>query len=331
MMTLKKSLKGYPVTFFFILTFVMSWSMFILALIVFPENDLYRAPLVSVGAFAPALVSIYLSSIINPDKKPSKIFLRAAVFTGSWIIAWLNLVLFASLVRGLPFNFLLLSAGALMAVLPAFVISSAFSANNGLRKHLSSLIRPKGHPVLYLLAVSVIPLLLFLGKVLASVINEIPPEPQYSLEGEGFPMAALLISVVFFSNLVNSGGAAEEPGWRGFALRRLQMRLSPLAAGLFIGFVWAFWHIPVMFAQLRVFGPVLVFFQVVQIGIAFTWFYNRTEGSILAVALLHASWNAGVGFIPRTKSFFILMAAVLSLMIISDRMWEKKKGETHAF
>jgi len=329
-MTSKKFIKTHPVTSFFILTFALSWSMFILALRLFPENDLYRAPLVSVGAFAPALTSIFLSAVINPGQRPTKKRVRAIVFVCVWIIAWVNLVLFASLVRSMPFNVLLFAAGALMALLPAVVISSAFSPKKGVREHLSSLVRPKGHPGWYILAVTIIPLLLFMGRAINSTIGIDIPEPQYSIEGEGFEIVLLLIGLVFVSNLVNSGGAAEEPGWRGFALRRLQAQLSPLTAGLFLGFMWGLWHIPIMFAQLQVFGPVLVLLQVVQIGIVFTWFYNRTRGSILAVALLHASWNAGVGFIPRTHAFYALMVGVLIMMLYCDRMWKKKKGENNA-
>jgi membrane protease YdiL (CAAX protease family) len=329
-MTSKTFIKNHPVTSFFLLTFALSWSMFILALRLFPENDLYRAPLVSVGAFAPALISIFLSAAINPGQKPREKNVRAVVFACSWIIAWVNLVLFASLVRGMPFNVLLFAAGALMALLPAFVISSAFSPHKGVRDHLSSMVRPQSHPGWYVLAVFLVPLLLFIGTTITSAIGKDIPEPQYSIEREGLAMVLLLIGLVFVSNLVNSGGAAEEPGWRGFALRRLQRRLSPLTAGLFLGFMWGLWHIPIMSAQLQAFGPAIVFFQVVQIGIAFTWFYNRTRGSILAVALLHASWNAGVGFIPRTHAFYALMAGVLIMMVCCDRMWKKKKGENHA-
>jgi membrane protease YdiL (CAAX protease family) len=327
--TLKVLLRRYPVTSFFALTFTLSWSMFILALQLFPENELYRAPLVSVGAFTPALVSIFLSALIDPGRKPGKKHVRATVFISSWITSWFNLILFASLVRGLPLNILLIAAGALMALLPATIISGAFFRNAGVKEHLSSLVRPRGHPGWYMLAVSLIPFLLFLGKAISSAIGKGLPEAQYSIEGKGAPMVIVMISLIFLSNLINSGGAAEEPGWRGFALRRLQMRLSPLVAGLFIGFIWGLWHIPMMFAQLRTSGPILVLFQVAQLGIAFTWFYNRAQGSILVVALLHASWNAGVGLIPRTDAFHILMAGVLIMMVYFDRMWKKKKGEAY--
>jgi membrane protease YdiL (CAAX protease family) len=74
---------------------------------------------------------------------------------------------------------------------------------------------------------------------------------------------------------------------------------------------------------LKEFRPVLVVLQVAAIGITFTWFYNRTKGSLLAVALLHASWNAGVSFLPRTVAFYLIMAGLLVVMVVSDRMWQK--------
>ncbi len=40
------------------------------------------------------------------------------------------------------------------------------------------------------------------------------------------------------------GGGLEEPGWRGFALPRLQATHSPTRATLILGFLWGLWHVP---------------------------------------------------------------------------------------
>ena len=39
-------------------------------------------------------------------------------------------------------------------------------------------------------------------------------------------------------------GLAEEPGWRDFALPRLQRRFSPIIAALILGPLWGVWHLP---------------------------------------------------------------------------------------
>ncbi|EFV93155.1 Abortive infection protein [Dietzia cinnamea P4] len=44
-------------------------------------------------------------------------------------------------------------------------------------------------------------------------------------------------------------GLAEEPGWRDFALPRLQDRFSPLAASMILGPIWALWHVPLFFTE----------------------------------------------------------------------------------
>src|SRR3712207_6080410 len=42
-----------------------------------------------------------------------------------------------------------------------------------------------------------------------------------------------------FAVVATVGGGLEEPGWRGFALPRLQQRFSPLAATAILGLAWA--------------------------------------------------------------------------------------------
>lgn len=75
-------------------------------------------------------------------------------------------------------------------------------------------------------------------------------------------------------------GGQEEPGWRGYALPRLQERWSPVKATLVLGLAWGFWHLPLE-------GP-LVPVVIVPLAFFYTWVYNRT-GSVLLAVILHAS------------------------------------------
>jgi len=77
-------------------------------------------------------------------------------------------------------------------------------------------------------------------------------------------------------------GGQEEPGWRGFALPRLQQRHSPLVATLILGLAWGVWHIPLYGPAGFVVPLILAFF--------YTWLYNKT-GSVLLCILLHASFT----------------------------------------
>lgn len=109
---------------------------------------------------------------------------------------------------------------------------------------------------------------------------------------------SLLISVflpsVIFGIFIPSLG--EEPGWRGFALPRLQAGYGPLLGTAILGFFHGLWHLPVFFTQLG--GPFtpVSFLAFVLTAIAsttiYTWVFNHTRTSILIAILMHASSNA---------------------------------------
>jgi uncharacterized protein len=58
-----------------------------------------------------------------------------------------------------------------------------------------------------------------------------------SLTSFGSPVLFLLVYLIV-------GPLSEEPGWRGYLLPGLRLRLTPLKVGLFFGPLWAIWHLP---------------------------------------------------------------------------------------
>ena len=94
------------------------------------------------------------------------------------------------------------------------------------------------------------------------------------------------------------GGGQEELGWRGFMLPVLQERYSALASSLVVGVAWAGWHLPLFLNATTTHGgwPLsqqLVWFGTILAGsVLWTWMYNGTGGSVLAVAVFHAGINA---------------------------------------
>lgn len=97
----------------------------------------------------------------------------------------------------------------------------------------------------------------------------------------------------------------EEPGWKGFALTRLQARTGALAASLVIGLAHGMMHLstfllregpvaagPFTAARFGLNTAVIVAFTVI-----WTWIFNRAGQSILIAVLLHASLNATQGWV----------------------------------
>lgn len=79
------------------------------------------------------------------------------------------------------------------------------------------------------------------------------------------------------------GGGQEEPGWRGFALPKLQETKTPIQATLILGLLWGLWHVPL-------YGP-LGFAVPLLLAPFYSYLFNRT-GSVIPCLLLHGSFTA---------------------------------------
>jgi uncharacterized protein len=98
-----------------------------------------------------------------------------------------------------------------------------------------------------------------------------------------------LFSTFFILLLIPGlGGTWEEPGWRGYALPRLQVGLSALLASLILGVLWAFWHLPLMVVGEVPYSDIVF---VIAWTVVFTWLFNNSRGSVLLAMLMHAMNN----------------------------------------
>jgi membrane protease YdiL (CAAX protease family) len=107
--------------------------------------------------------------------------------------------------------------------------------------------------------------------------------------------SSIILSILFASLFP----FIEELGWRGYVLDRLQERNNALVSSLILGIVWSLWHLPTFFirdsyqAGLGIGTPAfwLFFAGIVPLTFAFTWIYNNTNRSTLAVILFHSMVN----------------------------------------
>ena len=96
-------------------------------------------------------------------------------------------------------------------------------------------------------------------------------------------------------------GTWEEPGFRGYALPRLQVGHSALLASLILGALWAFWHLPFVVTGEDIWIDAFLF--PIEWAIVYTWLFNNANGSVLIVMLFHNMNNTfSSGFVGQMFS-----------------------------
>lgn len=321
-------IKQHQVATFFVITFATAFGIMVPGIIVFSGdqflNQIIQFHMARLGVFGPVLAGMIITKLVIPGHRKGSRRARWIVFFPTWILAWSVSVLYIQHTTpsdNLPI--IILVTGP-VALLPAFVISGAFSRIEGIRSYLSTLVRPRGNLVWYLVALFTFPAIHILGNAITRILGGGSSEAN---SGVGADLVILTI-ITFLHVLLYTGGINEESGWRGFALPRLQVRYSPLVASLVIWFFHAIWELPgdVFFSGSSSWPAMSRLVWMPCWTVLFAWVYNRTEGSILAPALFHASMNAMnplMDVLPTTDAGTVLLISAALFAIMYDRMWER--------
>jgi membrane protease YdiL (CAAX protease family) len=133
--------------------------------------------------------------------------------------------------------------------------------------------------------------------------------------------------------MILGGPLGEEPGWRGFALPRLQAALGPLRASIWLGVLGAGWHLPLWWLYpppspfwMFVLGAVLLSFL-------FTWLLQHTGGSALYSVIFHTSLSLGSVRLPEVPAYhvwLVCLALVVIPILVFDRSFRRSPDAQHA-
>lgn len=168
----------------------------------------------------------------------------------------------------------------------AFIVTVISDGKPGLRRWVRRLLRWRVGWGWYAFALIGIPVVLVLGTL---------PLPgalaTFHLPSPGL----LLVYVPYLALQVVTTGVAEEPGWRDFALPRLQCRHGPLAGTLILGPLWAGWHLPLFLTDWApnsdLVSIVEFLFMAIAFSIVITWVFNHTRESLPIAMLVHVTNN----------------------------------------
>lgn len=225
--------------------------------------------------------------------------------------------------------------GALLGPLgSAFLVTALADGRAGLRRWVGRLWRWRVAWYWYALALVGVPALIVASGLLFAGGDVRAPNAM-----------ALLALVPGLVVQLFTTGLSEEPGWRDFALPRLQSRFGALGAAAVLGPVWALWHMPLYLSdwggwpdahwtEPLVFAVFTITFDVVMI-----WVFNRTGESLPLALLLHVGVNNTITTLwsdmypGMTAGTMLLGLAILSTIaaVLLVALTRGKLGAERAF
>jgi len=138
-----------------------------------------------------------------------------------------------------------------------------------------------------------------------------------------------------------AGPVGEEPGWRGYALPRLEKLYGAALGSLILGLLWFGWHLPLFLIPTWTSSAPLAYALLVT-GLAFvmTFSFNLSRNSVIVAILLHSAFNSSSvvlgGFLEKAETrdypsaeavlagSFILTALVL-IIATGGRLGRRKE------
>lgn len=199
----------------------------------------------------------------------------------------------------------------------AFLVITYTSGLNGLRRYLSRLLLWRCPLAWYAFLAIAIPLLFYSGSALKG-----------NLFAESFPFASVQ-SLMLALALTTITGPVEEFGWRGLALPLLQRKFAPIWAGLILGAIWSFWHLPAFLLSgtpqsAWSFTPFFV--ASTALGVIVTPLFNASRGSILLPALFHFQCNNPIWPDAQPYDTFTFVAAAVVIVWLNRKTMFRRNG-----
>jgi uncharacterized protein len=133
----------------------------------------------------------------------------------------------------------------------------------------------------------------------------------------------ILASVaVYDASTLLGGPLGEEPGWRGYALPRLEERFGPVRGTLLMAFLWAGWHLPLFLVPGWTSSPLWTYVLIlIGVSVIMTFGVHLAGFSVAAAIAMHAAFNTVSRFLaglftgaqPRVQVSFVTLLALSGL------------------
>jgi len=174
----------------------------------------------------------------------------------------------------------------------------------------------------------IFPLLVTLGNLLIfvfgfeSTLILLAPGP----DALGWALIAI-IPITFFPGLITSP-LFEEPGWRGFALPKLQAKYGREIGSLIIGSYWWLWH-QMSNIAFGLYPSVIGYLSMLGWSFGIDSMYNLSRRNLLVAMFAHESMFIVFTYLFESSNYYasILMLALQWCLVLCLRYFEHKRGD----
>ena len=204
-------------------------------------------------------------------------------------------------------------------LLAAILVTGAIEGKSGVRKIFASMFNWQVKARWWAASIVLLAGLFAIATALSALITGAVPDASAGIYLNGGNVIIVLLLLLF-------GSFGEEPGWRGFALPRLQQGRTPLKATLILTLFWWLWHLPTywtlplavnaveQYGFLAAFG--IQFVVLLALSLLCTWVYNGSGRVVLMPVLLHAGWNFWSGAFGQEAALFLLPLLLLTMIVV---------------
>ena len=222
MSKLKNWIIQHQVASFFILAFLITWPGFFMVFFIFPGNQIVEIIFSSYITFGPALSAMLISGLAKPGPRAKRSRARWIVFGITWVIASLVQILYCWRIQHMNLNPAVIIICCIFGLFPAWVLSSAYARTPGIREHFSTLLKPRGPVLWYLVIFLIFPGMLVLAFFITRLFGG---EAEFYLSHLGFNGTAEYLILEFLRGFLMTGGIN---AWKSAQLPTTEDKRQPL-------------------------------------------------------------------------------------------------------
>jgi uncharacterized protein len=204
----------------------------------------------------------------------------------------------------------------------ALVVTSVTTGRAGLRELLGRLVRWRVSPVWIAVSLLLLPATMLAAIFLGAWYRGEVATLRFRETWDTLP-------AYFIYALLLGGPLGEEPGWRGFALPRLQAKYGPVAGSLGLGLLGAGWHLPLWWMFPSPCPYPLFVASAVLLTFLFTWLFNHTGESVFYSLIFHTSLTVASVRLPDFPAHHVWVP-ILLILVLTILLGDRRLGQPRA-